>query len=470
MRRTTIALLAALEAFVMALVGFGVAFVPLVVLWAVHFGLGVDFSVFLRAAADVWLVGHGVDLTVQLDPIAAARIALPGAGDPFPITIALLGFALLSVTSGMRIGRRSAAGGHSFSGGIAAILVFGLAGFGLALLSATGAARTDPWQGALLPASVMALGVIIGAVGEALREASATDAATGLVRRALTTLPPALVAGARGAARVGAGAAFGVLALAGALVAVLIAFDYATIAGLYQTLGAGIDGGLALTVAELALLPNVVIWAASWLLGPGFAIGSGSLVSSSGTLLGPVPGFPLLGALPSGAPPLGTLWLVVPVLLAFVGAWLVSIEPVVARGGDRLPWWVPLAGGLGSAAVAAIVLGLLAWWSGGAVGPGRLAEVGPEPLAVAGVAAATVGLGAIVGGYAAYARSGLRARPAGTADGWRTYRDAGSEPAPELAPDPLPRGARPDTADRDDEPEPAHREFTWGADRRRDAP
>jgi len=61
MRRTTIALLAALEAFVMALVGFGVAFVPLVVLWAVHFGLGVDFSVFLRAAADVWLVGHGVD-------------------------------------------------------------------------------------------------------------------------------------------------------------------------------------------------------------------------------------------------------------------------------------------------------------------------------------------------------------------------------------------------------------------------
>lgn len=474
MRRTTIALLAALEASVTALVGFGVAFVPLVVLWAVHFGLAVDFSVFLRAAADVWLVGHGVDLTVQLDPITAARIALPGAGDPFPITIALLGFALLSVTSGMRVGRRSAAGGHSFSGGIAAILVFGLAGFGLALLSATDsatdAARADPWQGALLPAFVMAIGVVIGAVGESVREASATDATTGLVRRALTTLPAALVAGARSAVRVGAGTVFGVLALAGVLVAVLIAIDYATIAGLYQTLGAGIDGGLALTVAELALLPNIVIWAASWLFGPGFAIGSGSLVSSSGTLLGPVPGLPLLGALPSDAPPLGALWLLVPVLLAFAGAWLVSSEPVVVRGGDRSPWWGPLAGGLGSAAVAAIVLGLLAWWSGGAVGPGRLAEVGPEPLAVAGVAAATVGLGAIVGGYAGYARSGLTARPGGTADVWRTYRDAGSEPATELAPDPLPRGAGPDAADRDDEPEPAHREFIWGADRRRDAP
>ncbi|WP_448005742.1 cell division protein PerM [Agromyces bauzanensis] len=452
MRRTTIALLAALEASVTALVGFGAAFVPLVLLWAVHFGMAVEFTVFLRAAADVWLIGHGVDLTVQLDPITAARVAVPGAGDPFPVTIALLGFALVSVTSGMRIGRRSAAGGHSFSGGIAAILVFGLAGFALALVSATDAARADPWQGALLPASVMALGVVIGAVGESLREASATDAATGLVRRALTILPPAVVAGARGAVRVGAGTAFGVLALAGVLVAVLIAIDYATIAGLYQTLGAGIDGGLALTVAELALLPNVVVWAASWLLGPGFAIGSGSLVSSSGTLLGPVPGFPLLGALPTDAPALGALWLVVPVLLSFVGAWLVSSDPVVSRDGDRAPWWAPLAGGLGSAAVAAFVLGLLAWWSGGAAGPGRLAEVGPEPWLVAGVAAATVGLGAIVGGYAAYARSARSSRPGDPADGGRfTYRDDEPEPAY-----------------RDDEPEPAHREFIWGADRRRD--
>ena len=48
------------------------------------------------------------------------------------------------------------------------------------------------------------------------------------------------------------------------------AMAYATIAGLYQALGTGVDRGIALTVAELALLPNVVIWAASWLLGPGF--------------------------------------------------------------------------------------------------------------------------------------------------------------------------------------------------------
>ena len=196
MRRTTIALLAALEASVAALIGLGLVVVPLMLLWAVHFGLAVDAAVFLRAAADVWLLGHGVDLVVQLDPVTAGRIALPGAGDPFPITIALLGFALITVAFGRRIGRRSAAGGHSFSGGLAAIAVFALAGAGLAIAAGADAARADPWQAALIPAGIVALGVVLGAVGEVLRTDPATDAATGVVRRALAVLPRASWRGA----------------------------------------------------------------------------------------------------------------------------------------------------------------------------------------------------------------------------------------------------------------------------------
>ena len=99
MRRTTIALLSALEASVAALIGLGVVLVPLMLLWAMHFGLAVDAGVFLRAAADVWLLGHGVDLVVQLDPITAGRIPVPGAGEPFPITIALLSFCALHPSS-----------------------------------------------------------------------------------------------------------------------------------------------------------------------------------------------------------------------------------------------------------------------------------------------------------------------------------------------------------------------------------
>ena len=406
MRRTTIALLAALEASVAALIGLGIALVPLMLLWAVHFGLAVDAAVFLRAAADVWLLGHGVDLVVQLDPVTAGRIALPGAGDPFPITIALLGFALITVAFGRRIGRRSAAGGHSFSGGIAAVVVFALVGAALALAAGVDAARADPLAGRADPRGHRrprrrARCGRRGAAhrpGDGCRDRRRAPRA----RRA----PAGLVAGARAAVRIGAGAAFGVLALAAVLVAVLITLDYATIAALYQALGAGVDGGIALTVAELALLPNIVIWAAAWLLGPGFAIGTGSLVSTGGTLLGPVPGIPLLGALPTDTPALGALWLVVPVLLGFVGAWVVS------GGGDAGPrrparragWWAPLAVAAGAALCR-----------GDRAGPprlvvGRCGRTGPprrrrtRPLAVAGVAAATVGIGALVGGYAARPR------------------------------------------------------------------
>ncbi|MDQ0893158.1 CDP-archaeol synthase [Agromyces ramosus] len=413
MRRTTIALLAGLEASVAALIGLGIVLVPLMLLWAVHFGLAVDAALFLRAAADVWLLGHGVDVVVQLDALTAGRIGLPGAGDPFPITIALLGFALMSVASGRRIGVRSVAGGHAFTGAVAAIVVYALVGGALALTAQVPGAMPSLWQAVALPAFAMALGVVIGAVPGALGEAGEADATSGMLRRALALLPASLVDGARVAVRIGAGAAFGVLTVAAVAVAVLIAADYATIAGLGQSLGAGIDGGIALTVAELSLVPNFIIWAAAWLLGPGFAIGAGTEVSPGGTVLGPMPGIPILGALPSGAPVLGALWLIVPVLFAFVGAWVV-------RGGDgadlgassvsgfrrraNAPWWQPAAIGVAAAVVAAMVLGLLAWWSGGAAGPGRLAEVGPDPWAVAMVTAATVGIGAIAGAYAAWMR------------------------------------------------------------------
>jgi len=187
---------------------------------------------------------------------------------------------------------------------------------------------------------------------------------------------------------------------------VLVTLVYATIAGLSQSLGAGVDGGIALLVAELAFLPNLVVWLAAWMLGPGFALGTGTAVAPGGTLLGPVPGIPLLGALPGDAPLFGVLWLLVPVLVSFVGAWLVHGErregrPGAAARGRAVSWWYPIAVGAGAALVAAVVLGLLAWWSGGAAGPGRLADVGPDAWAVAGIAAATVGIGSIAGGFAA---------------------------------------------------------------------
>jgi hypothetical protein len=47
--------------------------------------------------------------------------------------------------------------------------------------------------------------------------------------------------------------------------------------------------------------------------------------------------------------------------------------------------------------VAGILLGVLAWWSGGAIGPGRLVEVGPNPLLVGVIATVEVGIAACAG-------------------------------------------------------------------------
>ncbi|SFR72506.1 hypothetical protein SAMN05428970_1373 [Agromyces sp. CF514] len=427
MRRTTIAMLASLEAVVAALIGFALALVPLMLLWAVHFGLVVDAMVFVHAAAGVWLLGHGVDLTAQVDAVTASRMGLEGAGDPFTMSIALLGIALLTFAAGLRIGRRSAAADHALTGAIAAMAVFALAGAGAWVLVDSPALHATPGWSIGLPAFVVGLGALVGAVGESVRNPSTDVARAGFVRRTVAELPPTLVDVAAVSVRVGAGAAFGVLAVAGVLVALAITLDYATIAGLYQALDPGVDGGIALTMAELALLPNVVVWAAAWLLGPGFALGSGSVVSSGATVLGPVPGIPLLGALPEASPALGGLWLVVPVLLGFVGSWIIGTTRRRASGGGGAQWWWPLAVAAGSALVAGATLGLLANWSSGAVGPGRLAEVGPDGVAVGLVAAATVGIGTLAGGYAAFARrreeagSGLAVR-----DRWR----ADPDPAP----------------------------------------
>lgn len=402
MRRTTIALLAALEATVSTLIGYGVALVPLMLLWAIAFGLAAPLDAFFRAAADVWLLGHGVDVVFRLDAVTAAGVGLPGADEPFAVTIALLGFAVLTFAFGLRIGRRATEGGDPVVGTSAAVVTVGVLGGAMGLFAATGIATPSPWQSVALPALVMAAGTLVGVARAFARRGWATDATTSVVRGWVERMPPVALDGVRAAVRVGVGAAFGVVAVAAALVAVRIVLDHATIVGLYQALGAGVDGDAALTMVQLALVPNAVMWAAAWLLGPGFALGAGTTVSPSVTLIGPVPGLPLLGGLPPDGAPLGVLWLALPVLLGFAGAIAVAASVPVH---EEAPWWANLAAGLGAGLVAGALLGVFAAWSGGAAGPGRLSEVGPDALLVAASAAASVGVGAVAGVFAARARA-----------------------------------------------------------------
>jgi hypothetical protein len=191
-----------------------------------------------------------------------------------------------------------------------------------------------------------------------------------------------------------------VLLVAGVAVAVLLLASYAQIITLYENLHSGALGGAALTIAEIMFLPNLVIWAAAWLVGPGFAIGTGSQVSPLGTTLGPLPSIPVFGALPQGDYTFAFAGLVVPIIAGFlVGAVLRTGLASRIRSTGSFTWL--LGSGLGIGVVGGAILGLLAWASAGAIGPGRLQHAGPDPFAVGLIAALELGVSAVVGMLAA---------------------------------------------------------------------
>ncbi len=142
-------------------------------------------------------------------------------------------------------------------------------------------------------------------------------------------------------------------------------------------LGVDAFGGVMLGFAELALLPNLVLWAVAWLVGTGFSIGAGTLFSPAELMGGPLPALPLLGSLPTQA---GGALVWAPVLVVAIGV-LVALWLHRTLREDAV--WQPLAAAVVTAGTGALVLGLLAAVSGGPVGPARLTVVGAPPLLVA---------------------------------------------------------------------------------------
>jgi len=387
-RRLT-ALLAGLEALLVVAIGVAIPLVPLTIVWAAHFGFTPEWPVYWRAAVDTWLLGHGVDVIFTLDPDLAAGLGLPAAGDPVRVTIALLGFSLLTLLLGARAGGRIADAGHRLLGAVTSLAVFAAASLAVTWTALHAAARPSLVQGLLLPAAVFGVGVGVGLLRA--RRAGERDR----LGDWLDDRPSVLVAGAGAALRAGIGAVALVVAAAAVLVALLFVVHFADMIGLYEALHTEVVGGLALTAGQLALLPNLVLWAVTWLVGPGFAIGVGSHVSPVGTALGPIPALPVFGALPTGDSVFGFAGVLVPVVAAFFTG--VAVRPALARALGHVAPLTVLGVAAAGGVVGGLLLGFLAAASGGAAGPGRLAEVGPDPVAVGLVAALELAVGIGVG-------------------------------------------------------------------------
>jgi len=412
MNRRLTALFAALEAALAVGLGLGLLIVPLTFMWAFQYDLQVEWPVFYRAAADIWLLGHSVDLR-----IAAELPGLAEASEPFHATIGLLGVGLVTALLGVRSGRRLLETDHPAIALVATLVVFAGLSMVVTLTAASSVALPSRPQGVILPTLIFAAGVAFGAVvpGSYTRRRPPSPR-SGVATRASDfvsdTVPEEIVAGIAWSLRIGGMVTAGLFAVSAVLVAFLFAVGYTTVIGIYESLQAGVLGGAAITIGQLALLPNLITWTAAWLVGPGFAIGEGSSISPLGTSVGPVPSLPVFGAIPTAELPFGFVGLAVPVVIAFLAGAL--LRQRIGRSPVGPSTRATLAIGAGSGVTAGILLGLLVWASSGAAGPGRLASVGANPLLVGAIAALEVGIAATLGLLAA----GRRSNEDNRADEW----------------------------------------------------
>jgi hypothetical protein len=158
-----------------------------------------------------------------------------------------------------------------------------------------------------------------------------------------------------------------------------------------QSLGAGLWGGLGLFLVGLAFVPTLIVWAATYLLGAGFAIGPSVVVSPFVAVTAPtvLPPFPMLAAIPQTASPVAWALPVVGVVAGVLAGLLVSRT---ARLEARL---TRLALALGAAAVTGLLMFVVAYLADGALGDVRLVHLGPSPATVGVLAFVLVVIGAV---------------------------------------------------------------------------
>lgn len=154
-----------------------------------------------------------------------------------------------------------------------------------------------------------------------------------------------------------------------------VAMHWRQVGVLSTSLGGGWAGAPVLLLGVLAA-PNAAVAAAGYLSGPGFTVGSDTVVRLGSSAHGRLPDFPLLGALPSGQAGAGA-WLLVAVTPLLAGCCLTALVRRSLRQRARpLRQWRDLGLGLLGAAVLAVVIG---WAAGGGIGDAGLAAVGVPP-------------------------------------------------------------------------------------------
>lgn len=322
----------------------------------------------LGFAGQFWLAGHGVGAAIGSMVVTLTPLGLSALFVLLARTVTGLG---LRATSAENLDGRGA------------LRAWALATAGYALVTVVVAVASGAGS-RFVPAIVG--GLVVGGLGAGW--------ALGRRLRALVTLPAAL----RGIGRAVLAGLGTMTAIAAVVLVVGLLRGSQQISVIEEALTPDAVGSWLLVALQLLYLPNLLVWASSWVLGAGISVGVGSLVSPMLTTAGMLPAIPVFGAVPEPGPggPWSYTWLISGVVVGVVAGWVAART---APGGHRsLVVWP--ARGVGAGLAVAVLVLVLAALSRGDLGAARLVGMGPVllnllwlaplPMLVGGAGAAVV--------------------------------------------------------------------------------
>jgi hypothetical protein len=394
--------IAALEAAILVAISLGVVLVPLSLVWLLENNPDVNWLVAFRAAADFWLLSHGTGLVVPEGEILGLLVPA------FVVTLVPLGMTIWLARSFYNAGKRFLAARSLWPGWLGGALVYGAAALGISTAAYDSTIYPVAWQGVFFPTILFLTFQILGSVfgqpdeifeGDVIDASPERDRILGALNSLRLKLHWSIRSIMGPAFRAGTAITVMLLMVSAFTVAVLIAISWIDITRLYESVQVSFLGAVVLTIGQLALIPNLVIYGAAWFTGVGFSIGTGSLFSPLGSQVGPLPTIPVLGALPVGQLEFGMISIVVVLLAAFIATLAIRKSADEIRFEFATAWTAAISLGLSIALVTALQMALLATIASGSAGPGRLVQVGVSPWLLALVVFIEVGVVATLAAF-----------------------------------------------------------------------
>ncbi|MGI8646840.1 MAG: hypothetical protein DLM55_01050 [Acidimicrobiales bacterium] len=321
----------------------------------------------VRLALDFWLAAHGVPLLLEQGSFR---------------------FLPLLVTAFMcwQLGRAGATTARAVqANGVAAFVRVGTAigvwyaaaGAAAAVWGQLPSVHATPW---VATAVFAAVALVCGVVGAVLGTASG---------RELLGRVPALIADVF---RASASVVILIAAAAALLTVIMLAVSARGVIDTLSGYSLGVIGGMGMLLLCLIYLPTMMLWTAAYVVGPGFAVGAGTLVSIHRVEFSSLPAFPLLAAVPTtpGSVTVQLLMAIPAIAGVFGGAQL-------SRKQRQSSARALLLGAALVGVLSGMVLGGVAFLASGSLGDGRLADFGPLAWQVAVVTAASIAAGSVLG-------------------------------------------------------------------------